>query len=89
MDEQSQPTALRTPLGGCCRWRRWRARAHLALLRLSTLALQRVCRPIPRTHRKLGYAAVASFNPYWDRLGLTFEDPDGYRVVLQHESWDP
>lgn len=30
-----------------------------------------------------GFAPVASFNPYWDRMGLTFEDPDGYRVVLQ------
>jgi len=27
-------------------------------------------------------------NPYWDRCGLTFEDPDGYRVVLQRENWD-
>jgi len=34
-----------------------------------------------------GYAPVASFNPYWDRAGRTFEDPDGYRVVLQHASW--
>lgn len=29
-----------------------------------------------------GFAAVASFNSYWDRCGKTFEDPDGYRVVL-------
>jgi hypothetical protein len=29
-----------------------------------------------------GFGAVASFNPYWDRCGKTFEDPDGYRVVL-------
>jgi catechol 2,3-dioxygenase-like lactoylglutathione lyase family enzyme len=34
-----------------------------------------------------GYKPVASFNPYWDRLGQTYEDPDGYRVVIQHESW--
>ena|ERR1051326_3493107 len=34
-----------------------------------------------------GYPAVTSFNPYWDRHGRTFEDPDGYRVVLQHGSW--
>jgi len=31
-----------------------------------------------------GYRPVPSFNPYWDRSGRTFEDPDGYRVVLQH-----
>jgi hypothetical protein len=29
-----------------------------------------------------GVKAVASFNPYWDRCGRTFEDADGYRVVL-------
>jgi hypothetical protein len=23
-----------------------------------------------------------------DRCGLTFEDPDGYRVVLQRAAWD-
>lgn len=34
-----------------------------------------------------GYTAVPSFNPYWDRDGRTFEDPDGYRVVLQNASW--
>ena len=30
-----------------------------------------------------GYRFVPSFNPYWDRHGRTFEDADGYRVVLQ------
>jgi catechol 2,3-dioxygenase-like lactoylglutathione lyase family enzyme len=34
-----------------------------------------------------GYPPVASFNPYWDRAGRTFEDPDGYRVVLQNAPW--
>ena len=34
-----------------------------------------------------GYRPVASFNPYWDRLGQTYEDPDGYRVVIQKQSW--
>jgi catechol 2,3-dioxygenase-like lactoylglutathione lyase family enzyme len=33
-----------------------------------------------------GYAAVPAFNPYWDVRGRTFEDPDGYRVVLQRAS---
>ena len=37
--------------------------------------------------RSAGFDPVASFNPYWDRLGLTFEDPDGYRVVLQNDHW--
>jgi catechol 2,3-dioxygenase-like lactoylglutathione lyase family enzyme len=35
----------------------------------------------------LGQAPVKAFNPYWDRQGKTFEDPDGYRVVLQNGSW--
>jgi catechol 2,3-dioxygenase-like lactoylglutathione lyase family enzyme len=35
-----------------------------------------------------GYPPVPSFNPYWDRAGCTFEDPDGYRVVLQNADWD-
>jgi len=34
--------------------------------------------------RTLGYAPVPSANPYWDREGVTYEDPDGYRVVLQN-----
>jgi catechol 2,3-dioxygenase-like lactoylglutathione lyase family enzyme len=34
-----------------------------------------------------GYAPVPAFNPYWDRHGKTFEDPDGYRVVLQNANW--
>ena len=37
--------------------------------------------------RGAGFAPVRSFNPYWDRQGLTFEDPDGYRVVLQNAAW--
>lgn len=37
--------------------------------------------------RAHGYEPVPSFNPYWDRLGKTFEDPDGYRVVLQNADW--
>ena len=34
-----------------------------------------------------GYSPTASFNPYWDKQGLTYEDPDGYRVVLQNAEW--
>jgi catechol 2,3-dioxygenase-like lactoylglutathione lyase family enzyme len=37
--------------------------------------------------KRYGYEAVASFNPYWDRQGVTFEDADGYRVVLQNAAW--
>ena len=37
--------------------------------------------------RSAGFAPVPAFNPYWDRDGVTFEDPDGYRVVLQKAAW--
>lgn len=34
-----------------------------------------------------GATAVRSYNPYWDKLGKTYEDPDGYRVVIHRSSW--
>jgi catechol 2,3-dioxygenase-like lactoylglutathione lyase family enzyme len=34
-----------------------------------------------------GFLPVGSYNPYWDVSGRTFEDPDGYRVVLQNTTW--
>ena len=34
-----------------------------------------------------GFAAAPAHNPYWDHFGRTFEDPDGYRVVLQQAEW--
>ena len=37
--------------------------------------------------REQGCEPVPSYNPYWDQQGLTFEDPDGYRVVLQNAQW--
>jgi catechol 2,3-dioxygenase-like lactoylglutathione lyase family enzyme len=37
--------------------------------------------------RAHGHEPVKSYNPYWDARGLTFEDPDGYRVVLQQAAW--
>lgn len=42
------------------------------------------------TMLEAGFAPVPSFNPYWDARGRTFQDPDGYRVVLQNAEWkDP
>lgn len=35
-----------------------------------------------------GFAPVPADNPYWDERGRTFEDPDGYRVVLQQAAWE-
>ena len=34
-----------------------------------------------------GFVRVSSYNPYWDVRGRTFEDLDGYRVVLQNGAW--
>jgi len=33
-----------------------------------------------------GFRRAESFNPYWDSSGATFEDNDGYRVVLQNRT---
>ncbi|MFJ5336792.1 hypothetical protein [Pectobacterium sp. CHL-2024] len=34
-----------------------------------------------------GFVRVSSFNPYWDKDGVTFRDHDGYRVVIQNRRW--
>jgi catechol 2,3-dioxygenase-like lactoylglutathione lyase family enzyme len=34
-----------------------------------------------------GFAPVPAFNAYWDRAGRTFEDADGYRIVIQQAEW--
>lgn len=34
-----------------------------------------------------GFKSVESHNPYWNVSGRTYEDPDGYRVVLQQAGW--
>jgi prolyl oligopeptidase len=38
--------------------------------------------------RDAGFRQVASFNPYWEVRGCTFEDPDGYRVVVECADWE-
>ena len=37
----------------------------------------------------VGYQPVQSHNPYWDKNGVTFEDPDGYNIVIQNAAWQP
>lgn len=34
--------------------------------------------------RSIGFEPVPPENPYWQEKGLTFEDPDGWRVVLMN-----
>ena len=34
-----------------------------------------------------GFSCVQPYNPYWLDRGKTYEDSDGYRVVIQNEAW--
>jgi len=34
-----------------------------------------------------GFAPFPAYNSYWDEHGATFEDADGYRIVLQQGTW--
>ena len=34
-----------------------------------------------------GFTEVVPFNPYWQQRGRTFQDHDGYRIVLERASW--
>ena len=36
---------------------------------------------------RAGFRRVPSHNPYWDVRGRTFEDPEGYRVVIERAGW--
>jgi catechol 2,3-dioxygenase-like lactoylglutathione lyase family enzyme len=42
---------------------------------------RRLCQRMER----LGHAAVEPENPYWRDISTTFEDPDGWRIVLCRE----
>ncbi len=37
---------------------------------------------------RLDAEPVPPANPYWAEHGLTFEDPDGFRVVLVPDRWE-
>lgn len=36
-----------------------------------------------------GFVEVPPFNPYWGVRGRTFQDPDGYRTVIEQDRWPP
>ncbi|GGH77835.1 catechol-2,3-dioxygenase [Pullulanibacillus pueri] len=38
---------------------------------------------VQRLHT-MGYHSVPPENPYWEKSGVTFEDPDGWRIVLMN-----
>jgi catechol 2,3-dioxygenase-like lactoylglutathione lyase family enzyme len=42
---------------------------------------------VARLVAQSGARPVPSANPYWDRVGVTIADPDGFRVVLVAGSW--
>ncbi|MFL6549097.1 MAG: VOC family protein [Povalibacter sp.] len=44
---------------------------------------QRMCESM----QAAGFTRSVSFSPYWNLRGHTFEDRDGYRVVLWHGAW--
>jgi hypothetical protein len=31
--------------------------------------------------------AVPNANPYWNERGITVQDPDGYRIVIENAAW--
>lgn len=37
--------------------------------------------------RQMGYPEVKPENEYWKELGITIEDPDGWRIVLMNRSY--
>jgi catechol 2,3-dioxygenase-like lactoylglutathione lyase family enzyme len=37
---------------------------------------------------RLGVDPIEPANPYWAEHGSTFQDPDGFRVVLVPERWE-
>ncbi|MFD4930423.1 VOC family protein [Peribacillus butanolivorans] len=34
--------------------------------------------------KSMGYDSVSPENPYWEKSGVTIEDPDGWRIVLMN-----
>jgi len=44
----------------------------------------RAIREMAARLQRHGHELVEPENPYWAEKGLTFEDPDGWRVVLMH-----
>jgi catechol 2,3-dioxygenase-like lactoylglutathione lyase family enzyme len=42
---------------------------------------------VARLVTQTGARPVPSANPYWDRVGVTITDPDGFRIVLVAGTW--
>jgi catechol 2,3-dioxygenase-like lactoylglutathione lyase family enzyme len=39
---------------------------------------------IARNLHEMGFPSVPPENPYWEKNGITIEDPDGWRIVLMN-----
>lgn len=63
--------------------------AHLRVARPTDQleAIVKMYRERVKQMETAGFMPVQSYNPYWDRLGVTFEDPDGYCIVIQNADW--
>lgn len=78
--------------GGLMRGRSRATRTHISVpnephaLVLYLPALDEWTAALERLHA-FGATPSKAENPYWDRQGKTFEDPDGYRIVRQHAAW--
>jgi GNAT superfamily N-acetyltransferase len=46
-------------------------------------------RAVQTISARLGVDPIPPANPYWARNGTTFQDPDGFSVVLMPERWEP
>jgi hypothetical protein len=44
-------------------------------------------RTVDQVLARLAVAPIPSENPYWDQVGVTICDPDGFRVVLVCHTW--
>jgi YycE-like C-terminal domain len=44
-------------------------------------------RTVERLLARLPVTPIPSENPYWDQVGVTVFDPDGFRVVLVGRTW--
>jgi hypothetical protein len=58
------------------------------LLVFNFVSLESITENVKRL-KKLGYNPVEPENPYWKEKGVSFEDPDGWRVVLFNHNFDP
>jgi catechol 2,3-dioxygenase-like lactoylglutathione lyase family enzyme len=44
-------------------------------------------RTVDQVLTRLAVTPVPSENPYWDQVGVTICDPDGFRIVLVGQTW--